>query len=31
LSMTALRAAAGSGREAIIDKSGPLAKLAVKR
>jgi hypothetical protein len=31
LSMTALRAAAGGGREAIVDKSGPLATLAVKR
>jgi len=27
-SMTALRAAAGGGREAIIDKSGSLATLA---
>ncbi len=31
LSMTALWAAARGGREAIIDKSGPLAKLAAKR
>ncbi len=31
LSMTALQAAAGGGRKAIIDKSGPLAKLAAKR
>ncbi len=31
LSMTALRAAATGGREAIIDKSRPLAKLAVER
>jgi hypothetical protein len=30
-SMTALRAAAGGGREAIIDKSGSLATLAAKR
>jgi hypothetical protein len=30
LSMTALQAAAGGGRKAIIDKSGPLAKLAAK-
>jgi len=31
LSMTALWAAAASGRRAIIDKRGPLAKLAAKR
>jgi hypothetical protein len=31
LSMTALRAAAACGRAAIIDKTGPLAKLAAKR
>ncbi|HWX13825.1 MAG TPA: hypothetical protein VNY06_02975 [Methylocella sp.] len=31
LSMTALRAAAGGGHEAIIDKGGPLAKFAAKR
>jgi hypothetical protein len=31
LSTTALRAAAGGGREAIIDKGGPLAKLAAMR
>ncbi len=31
LSMTALWAAAAGGREAIIDKRGPLAKLAAKR
>jgi hypothetical protein len=31
LSMTALQAAAGGGRKAIIDKSGPLATLAAKR
>jgi hypothetical protein len=30
-SMTALWAAAGGGREAIIDESDPLAKLAAKR
>jgi hypothetical protein len=29
--MTTLRAAAGGGREAIIDKSGPLAKLAAEK
>jgi len=28
--MTALRAAAGGGHEAIVDKSGPLAKRAAK-
>jgi len=31
LSMTALWAAAAGGREAIIDKRGPLAKLAANR
>jgi hypothetical protein len=31
LSMTAIQAAAGGGRKVIIDKSGPLAKLAAKR
>jgi hypothetical protein len=31
LSMTALQAAAGGGRKAIIGKSGPLATLAAKR
>jgi hypothetical protein len=31
LPMTVLRTAARGGREAIIDKSGPLAKLAAKR
>jgi hypothetical protein len=31
LSMTALRAAAASGRKAITDKRGPLAKLAAAR
>lgn len=30
LSMTALRAAAGGGRKAVIDKIGPLATLAAK-
>ncbi len=31
LSMTALRAAAEGGREAIIDESDPLAMLAAKK
>jgi hypothetical protein len=31
LSMKALQAAAGGGRKASIDKSGPLATLAAKR
>ena len=31
LSMTAPQAAAGGGRKAIIDKSGPLSTLAAKR
>ena len=31
LSMTALQAAAGGGRKAIIDKSGPLATRAAER
>ncbi len=31
LSTTALKAAAAGGREAIIDKGGPLAKRAAKR
>ncbi len=31
LSMTAFQAAAEGGREAIIDQSDPLVKLAAKR